>query len=154
STTATLQEQSGGRFVLGIGPGGFEFGTQLGITLRRPLGATREAVQIVRALQTGTADVAGGSFSATGARLHLSAPESPVSVAARRPKMLSLAGEVSDGVTTHGLAPTHVRYVREHLAAGGPGRPVSLVLMLDVQIDADRGRAIDALRPRCTTMAG
>ena len=75
-------------------------------------------------------------------------------LAARGPKMLELAGEVSDGVITHGLAPTHVRYVREHLAATGSARPVSLVLMLDVQIDVDRQRAVDALRPRCITMAG
>lgn len=68
--------------------------------------------------------------------------------------MLALAGEVSDGVITHGLAPAHVRFVREHLTTGGPGRSVSLVLMLDVQLDQDRGRAVDALRPRCTIMAG
>lgn len=154
STAATVQEQSGGRFVLGLGPGGFEFGTQLGIRLTRPLGATREAVRIVRALQDGCAVVPGETFSATGARLHYRAAPSPVYLAARGPKMLELAGEVSDGVITHGLAPTHVRYVREHLAAAGSDRPVSLVLMLDVQIDADRRRAVDALRPRCITMAG
>lgn len=154
SGTATLQELSGGRFVLGLGPGGFEFGTQLGINLRRTLGATREAVQIVRALQVGTADVPGETFRTIGARLQFSAAPSPVYLAARGPKMLELAGEVSDGVITHGLASTHVRYVRSHLAAGAPGRAVSLVLMLDVQVDADRQRAIDALRPRCIIMAG
>ncbi|MGI8418938.1 MAG: LLM class flavin-dependent oxidoreductase [Nakamurella sp.] len=154
STAATLQELSDGRFVLGLGPGGFEFGTQLGMHLRRPLGATREAAQIARALQVGTVDVAGQTFSTTGARLHFGAEPSPIYLAARGPKMLELAGEISDGVITHGLAPSHLRYVREHLAAGGPDRPVSLALMLDVQIDADRGRAVDALRPRCITMAG
>jgi 5,10-methylenetetrahydromethanopterin reductase len=160
SATATLQELSRGRFVLGLGPGGFEFGTQLGINLRRPLGATREAVRIVRALQDGIADVPGETFRATGARLQFSAAPSAVYLAARGPKMLELAGAVSDGVITHGLAPSHVRYVRAHLAAGAagaagaPGRAVSLVLMLDVQIDADRQRAIDALRPRCIIMAG
>jgi 5,10-methylenetetrahydromethanopterin reductase len=157
STSATLQELSDGRFVLGLGPGGFEFGTQLAMQLRRPLGATRESVQIVRALQDGSADVPGQTFATTGARLHFSAVPSPIYLAARGPKMLQLAGEISDGVITHGLAPTHVQYVREHLRAGrsdGPGRPVSLVLMLDVQIDVDRRRAVDELRPRCITMAG
>ncbi len=157
STSATLQELSGGRFVLGLGPGGFEFGTQLALSLRRPLGATRESVQIVRALQDGTADVSGQTFATTGARLHFSAAPSPIYLAARGPKMLQLAGQISDGVITHGLAPTHVRYVREHLRTAGDHRPersVSLALMLDVQIDADRQRAVDELRPRCITMAG
>lgn len=154
SSTATLQELSGGRFVLGMGPGGFEFGTQLGMSLRRPLTATREAVQIVRALQTGVADVPGETFRTVGARLHWSASESAVYLAARGPKMLQLAGEVSDGVITHGLSTNHIRYVSEHLDTGGPGRAVSLCLMLDVQLDQDRSRAVTALRPRCTIMAG
>lgn len=154
SGAATLQEISDGRFLLGIGVGGFEFKAQLGMALHRPLGATREAVAMIRALQSGRADVAGDAFTATGAELRFAAAPYPIYLAARGPRMLQLAGTISDGVITHGLAATHLRFVREQLGAAGGGRNVSLAAMLDVQIDEDRARAVDLLRPRCMAMAG
>jgi 5,10-methylenetetrahydromethanopterin reductase len=150
STAATIAEISGGRFILGVGAGGYEFATQLGLPIPRPLGATAETVSIVRQLQAGTADVAGQAFSAVDARLRYQPVASPVYLAARGPKMLQLAGSVGDGVITHGLSSRHLRYVRDHLASDRP----ELCLMLDVQLDDDRAAAVDALRPRCVTMAG
>ena len=155
SAAATVQEISGGRFILGVGPGGFEFATQLGMKIARPLGATKETVEIVRGLQRGVTDVHGTTFAVTQARLQFTAPASPIYLAARGPKMLQLAGRIADGVITHGLAKTHIDYVRSNVATGSSdGRATSVVLMLDVEIDESRAAAVDRLRPRCITMAG
>src|SRR5690242_13544778 len=47
---ATLQELSGGRFLLGLGAGAEEFLAWAGIPRPRPLARTREAVEACRAL--------------------------------------------------------------------------------------------------------
>lgn len=154
SMTASLNEISNGRFVLGVGAGGYEFTSELGIAMRRPLALTAETVAIVRGLAKGKADLSGQTFVARGAALRFTAPPAPIYLAARGPKMLRLAGEIADGVITHGLSPAHVRFVdRELQASAGAARP-RIALMLDVQVDDDRSRALDALRPRCLMMAG
>lgn len=154
SMAASLAEICEDRFVLGLGAGGYEFASELGITIRRPLGLVAEATRIVRDLQAGRSDVDGQAFSTHGA-LRFTPRPTPVYLAARGPKMLQLAGEIADGVITHGLSARHVEYVVEQLSSSGAARPrPALVLMLDVQIDPDRRRALDQLRPRCMTMAG
>ncbi|MFI6600021.1 LLM class flavin-dependent oxidoreductase [Nonomuraea sp. NPDC050536] len=163
SSTATLNEVSGGRFVLGLGAGGYEFASELAIRPRSPLGLTREAVEIVRGLQDGRAEVEGETFTTRGA-LRFAAGRSPIYLAGRGPKMLALAGEIADGVITHGLSRDHIRYVKDHVRshpegqASGPAQErvegPAVVLMLDVQIDTNPEKARDALRPRCMAMAG
>jgi 5,10-methylenetetrahydromethanopterin reductase len=154
SLAGTLSEISDGRFVLGVGAGGYEFGAELGMAVRRPLGLTAETVRIVRGLAEGTATVEGDTFRTTNAALRYQAPAAPVYLAARGPKMLRLAGEIADGVITHGLSAEHVRFVVGHLDATARAVRPKVVLMLDVQVDDDRGRALDRLRPRCLMMAG
>lgn len=156
SLSASLQEIAPGRFILGMGAGGYEFTSELGIAMKRPLRLTREAVDIVRQLGRGRAEVTGETFSAQGSQLRWSAPESPLYLAARGPKMLQLAGAVADGVITHGLAPSHVQFVKDNLAQGAEGRTegrAEICLMLDAEIHEDRATALEALRPRCLTMA-
>lgn len=153
SMAGSLNEISDGRFVLGVGAGGYEFTSELGMTMRRPLALTGETVAILRGLAAGKADVDGDTFRTHGAALRFSASATPIYLAARGPKMLRLAGEIADGVITHGLSAEYVRFVDRELNAPDGGRP-RIVLMLDVQLDNDRSRALDALRPRCLMMAG
>lgn len=157
SMTASLNEMSDGRFILGVGAGGYEFTSELGIPIRRPLALTAETVAIVRGMSGSTGgrtDVPGERFQARGAALRFTAPAAPVYLAARGPKMLRLAGDIADGVITHGLSAAHVRFVENELNAASRDVRPRIVLMLDVQIDDDRSRALDALRPRCLMMAG
>lgn len=160
SSTATIQELSGGRAVIGIGVGGFEFPTQLGFRIDRPIGLVREAVQIVRAVIRGQeTDFTGRHFTATGTKLLWQVEDVPVYLAARGPQMLELAGEIAEGVITHGLAGTYVEYSKGSIGRGieRGGRPhgaCELALMFDVEVDDDVEGAIDRLRPRVTIMAG
>lgn len=149
SLAGTITEIAGDRFVLGLGAGGYEFAQEMEISIKRPLAAITESTRIVRELQGGTADVAGDVFSARGAALRWPAARTPIYLAARGPKMLALAGEIADGVITHGISDTHIDYVREK-TGGGAG----ICLMLDVEIADDQAAAYERLRPRCVMMAG
>jgi 5,10-methylenetetrahydromethanopterin reductase len=159
SSVSTINELSGGRAVMGVGVGGFEFPTQLLMKVDRPLTIVREAVRIIRELARGETDIRGEVFSAAGAKLVWNGGRFPVYMAARGPKMLELAGEIADGVITHGLAPSYVDFCLERIRAGAEraGRQpeeCELVLMFEVEMRDDLQAAVDHLRPRCTIMAG
>ncbi|WP_165962707.1 LLM class flavin-dependent oxidoreductase [Occultella glacieicola] len=157
SLAATLREIGPDRFVLGLGTGGYEFASEMGIPMRRPLQITRETVQIARELGRGTAHVTGETFSADGSALRWAPQDGPLYLAARGPKMLELAGAISDGVITHGISAGHIDFVKEKVAAGAAERTdgcAAIALMLDVEINDDRTAALRALAPRCVTMAG
>lgn len=148
SLAGTIAELAGDRFVLGLGSGGYEFSQHLDVPIKRPLAAITEATRIVRDLHAGSADVTGEVFSTRGA-LRWPVSSTPVYLAARGPKMLALAGQIADGVITHGISDTHVDYVRDKTGSG-----TDVCIMLDVEIGDDQRAAYDRLRPRCLMMAG
>lgn len=159
---ATIDELSGGRAIVGLGPGGFELKTQLGVTTPSPLTVTRGAVEVVRDLLAGNRATFDeeSPFPVSGAGLEFGPPgEVPIYLAARGPKMMELSGEVADGMITHGLAPEFQEFASERIRAGAargdrsPGA-CRLSLFLEVAIDADRARAIDSLRGQCRFMVG
>jgi 5,10-methylenetetrahydromethanopterin reductase len=159
SSAATIHELSGGRALIGIGPGGFEFPSQFGMRPESPLSLVRDSIAIIRGLLAGDADHAGRAFTATGARLGWRPGPIPIFISGRGPRMIELAGELADGVIVHGIGRRFIAYVREHLARGAsrtgrdPGS-CAVSIMLDVQVDGSETDAIELLRPRCTIMAG
>ena len=98
---ATLQEASGGRFLLGVGAGAEEFLAWAGIARTAPLATTRAAVVTLRAL-LGHPD-ADRSLLPAWAREQVAALKFPLSrpvpvyVGAMGPKMLTMAGQHADG---------------------------------------------------------
>jgi 5,10-methylenetetrahydromethanopterin reductase len=159
SSAATLHELSQGRSLIGIGPGGFEFPTQLRMHPPSPMSLMRDAIAIIRGLLAGGVDHDGRSFAASHAKLGWQPSPIPILISGRGPRMLELAGETADGVIVHGFNPGFLEYVRAHVAHGADrgGRDASscvITVMLDVEVAGTVAEAVDHLRPRCTIMAG
>src|ERR1700683_189371 len=127
---ATLAQLSQGRFVLGLGTGGYGPGFWASIGLPdRPIAVMREYVTEVRGLLAGQ-QVTAGPFVAgpagpgapgwpRSASLGLAAPApAPVYLAALGPQMLRLAGEIADGVLLNWATPERIAVSRELVDAG------------------------------------
>ena len=122
---ATVQEVSGGRFLLGLGAGSEQFLGWAGIARARPLATTRTALVSLRAL-LGHEDVdraccRTGSAPDSVLRFPLSRPV-PVYVGAMGPKMLEMAGRHADGVLPLLYPPERYASVRQQVMAGRGGR--------------------------------
>ena len=115
AAVATLDEASGGRAALGIGPGGALTLTALAIERRAPITAMRELVTASRALWSGeTVDGGGVTGGFRRARLDFGRPDIPIWVAGRGPRVMRLAGELADGFI---LSFVHKELIGEHVAA-------------------------------------
>ena len=166
SLFASLAEIAPGRIVAGIGPGGWELPTQLGIHEPRPLTVTRETALLLAGLLRGRPATAAGNrtrFPLTGARLDFTPPQPiPLYLAARGPRMMSLAGELADGLITHSLSLPFIEHVVERVEIGArraaaPPRQTSdcsIAVWLEIFLHDDLAHARDVLRPRCRYMVG
>ena len=131
----TVHELSGGRAVLGLGPGGDVALAPLGIDRVAPLRACRDAVRIMRAVCRGEAtdgyDPPAHTFTA---------PDLPIYIGARREQFNRFASEAADGVFIAGVAPslfdTVVGWARSV-------RPIAVALYLSAcfdEVEVERSR--------------
>lgn len=97
----TLDEVSGGRFILGIGLGNTLDYAEFGVRADHRYSRFAEAIEIVHSLlRTGAADIEGEYQSARGAELLPRGPRPhgpPIVIAARGPRMMQLAARYADG---------------------------------------------------------
>jgi 5,10-methylenetetrahydromethanopterin reductase len=150
---ATLQEISGGRFMLGLAAGSGEFLSWVGIEQDKPLTATREALRAIRALLAGErpidADGAGPGWT-RDAYLRLEPTRVPIYIGAMSPKMLEFAGAEADGVLALLFPPEHFE-TASALVSHGAARAGRRLDDLDMpacvwlSLDEDRERADRAL---------
>jgi len=108
----SLNELAPGRVVLGIGAGDKTTLASVGVEMRKPLSAVREAVSIFRNMARGE-NVAyeGKVFQIAGAKFFFKPKgKIPVYVGAQGPKMLALAGKIGDGVLINACHPDDVEY--------------------------------------------
>ena len=155
--TATLAQLSGGRFVLGIGTGGYgpDFWASVGLS-NKPIAVMRDYVTQVRALLAGETVTAGPPSdnpapgwpqpASLGVR---DLPAAPVYLAALGPQMLRLAGETADGVLLNWATPERIAASRARVDEGSaragraPGS-VPLTMYIRVCIDDDLAAARQA----------
>jgi 5,10-methylenetetrahydromethanopterin reductase len=123
---ATVQEVSGGRFLLGLGAGAEQFLGWAGIARTRPLATTRTALAVLRTL-LGHRDVDAGLLPGwfgpdSVLRFPLGRPV-PVYIGAMGPKMLEMAGRHADGVLPLLYPPERYAAVRQQVLAGAAAAP-------------------------------
>ncbi len=151
---ATLDELSGGRFILGIGISHkVTVESMWGLHLDSPVDAMREYLDIVRtSLRDGSAAVDGKHFTARWAYSGPRRADLPVMISALHPRMLELAGEQADGVVLWMCSPS---YVRDHVIPGvAAGRAKAgksmegfeVVAAVPASLTSDRAGAQSAFR--------
>jgi alkanesulfonate monooxygenase SsuD/methylene tetrahydromethanopterin reductase-like flavin-dependent oxidoreductase (luciferase family) len=161
---ATLCHLSEGRFVLGLGTGGYGPGFWASVGLPdRPIAIMREYVTEVRALLNGQQVDAGLLLARDGAEpgapgwprsasLGLAPDQqdrAPVYLAALGPQMLRLAGETADGVLLNWATPERIAASREQVDKGAararrdPGT-VPMTMYIRVCVDDDVAAARQA----------
>src|ERR1700733_15094929 len=152
---ATLAQLSSGRFVLGLGTGGYGPGFWASVGLPdRPIAVMRAYVTEVRALLAGQQVTASrittragiGPGSPGGLE---GLPPAPVYLAALGPQMLRLAGETADGALLNWATPERIAVSRSDIDGGAaragrePGG-VPLTMYIRVCIDDDLAAARQA----------
>jgi alkanesulfonate monooxygenase SsuD/methylene tetrahydromethanopterin reductase-like flavin-dependent oxidoreductase (luciferase family) len=109
---ATLDEMSGGRLILGIGPSHqITMENWYGIKMHKPLTRMKEYVSILRQIFTGgSAQLSGEFYQVSYAFLGYEARKDlPIMVSALAPNMLRWAGEATEGTILWGCLPTYIR---------------------------------------------
>lgn len=150
---ATVGQISGGRFVLGIGTGGYGpgFWASLGLP-DRPIAIMRDYLTVLRGLLAGeTITHDGPALHVHGASLGvLDPPAVPVCLGALGAQMLRLAGELADGALLNWATPDRIATSRGLVAEGAAraGRDlaqVPLTMYVRVCVDEDVAAARQAL---------
>ena len=160
SNIAAVNEISGGRVILGIGPGDKMTFDALGIEGTKPLTAVKETVTVVKELLTGKkVSFDGEILKIKNAKLDFTHPKKtdadmniPVYIGAQGPKMLETAGAVGDGVLINGSHPDDFKAAVPLIKNGAEssGRTVNeidIAAYTCFSIDEDAEKAIAAAKP-------
>jgi len=120
SAIASIDEISKGRAILGISAGDKTILDSLGVKLEKPLATMSESIQIIRRLLAGEkVNFDGKIFRLSGVKLNFkSKHEIPIYMGAQGPKMLRLAGKISDGALVNASHPSDLNYAVSQIRSG------------------------------------
>lgn len=160
---ATVDELAPGRAILGLGAGNKKmFLDKIGIPQKRAAARIRETAIVVRKLLAGE-EVSWSSpdLTLTGVKLEFpTRADIPIYVASRAPLMLSVGGEIADGVIAEALfTRDSISYFLERVRNGAAtvgrnARSIETVCWQVVDVTDDRARGIEALRPWAAHIIG
>lgn len=152
SSIASINEISGGRAILGLGPGDKATFDAMGISWDKPLTTTKESIQALRTFFEGKkVSVTGEAVKFSGAKMAFKAGNVPIYMGAQGPKMLELAGEVADGVLINASHPRDFEEAVKQIASGAKkaGRnpkDVDVAAYACFSIDKDAAKAVNAAK--------
>ena len=153
---ATLDEASGGRFLLGLAAGANDFLKWVGLEQTHPLATVRETIEVVGRLLRGDRvpfDGAALRGWTDEAYLRFKSRRVPIYVGAMGPQMLRLTGEVADGGLPLLFPPEHYETVARYVSDGATraGRSLDdldLAACIWCSIADDRAAAEAVLRDK------
>ncbi len=153
--SATLQDLSNGRLLLGLGVANKSIAGWHGGVFDRPLRRAREYIEIVRKVAAGERVEYEGEIYQTGKRFQLSwkpsHPVVPIYLAGLGPQMTKLVGKIADGVFINMATPAKIREIAERVREGAreAGRDpskIEIVAKCRVSLNPDRQLARSRLR--------
>ena len=160
---ATVDDLSGGRFILGLGSSHrVQVEPEHGIAYGKPITRLRESVEIIRMLlRTGQAHYEGETVRIENFDLWFTPrrPDLPIYAAAVFPKMMAVCGEIADGIIlTRSTLKTGAQ-VKEQLSEGAKraGRDpsaIAITSLLPTAVADNRQDALDVMRPGLAFYAG
>jgi alkanesulfonate monooxygenase SsuD/methylene tetrahydromethanopterin reductase-like flavin-dependent oxidoreductase (luciferase family) len=119
SGVANIDKIAPGRVGAAYCSAGIETSVNLHVFDEDPVQACREAIEITRLVWTGKpVNYEGKHWSLTNVSIPYPAREGIPIWLATRGKKFKLAGELADGVVTHGKAPKYLQKMDKHLAEG------------------------------------
>lgn len=147
--SATLQDLSGGRLLLGLGVANKTIAAWHNGVFDRPLRRAREYIDIVKKTAAGERVEYEGEIYTTGKRFQLSwkpdHPQFPIYLAGLGPQMTKLVGKISDGVFINMGTPAMIREIAKRVREGAAeaGRdPNSLEIIAKVRCSLNPDRAV------------
>ncbi|OGQ79360.1 MAG: hypothetical protein A3F90_01430 [Deltaproteobacteria bacterium RIFCSPLOWO2_12_FULL_60_19] len=153
--SATLQDLSGGRLLLGLGVANKSIAGWHGGVFDRPLKRAREYIEIVRKVAAGERVEYEGEIYQTGKRFQLSwkpsHPKFPIYLAGLGPQMTRLVGKIADGVFINMATPAKIREIAARVRegakeAGRDPNKVEIIAKCRVSLNPDRTLARSKLR--------
>lgn len=120
-SVATLDEIAPGRVICGIGAGDRTTLEQVGLEMKTPLRAVREAVEIIRRqIAREKGEYEGKMFrTSSGARFNFKVLNPiPIFIGAQGPKMLGLAGRIGDGALINASHPDDISEAVKNVSRG------------------------------------
>jgi 5,10-methylenetetrahydromethanopterin reductase len=159
SRAATIQEESGGRAVFGIGAGDASALRALGIERERPLRRVLESIGIARDLWDGDAVEREGAVTVREARLNYAVEPLPVYVGAQGPDMLRMAAKHADGTLYNAAHPRDVAWANERIEEGLRERPpdrgeFDFVVQASASVAPEESAARETARQAAAVIAG
>lgn len=147
--SATLQDLSGGRLLLGLGVANKTIAAWHNGVFDRPLRRAREYIDIVKKTAAGERVEYEGEIYNTGTRFQLSwkpdHPQFPIYLAGLGPQMTKLVGKISDGVFINMGTPATIKEIAKRVREGAEeaGRdPNSLEIIAKVRCSLNPDRAV------------